>query len=129
MAKPTAKSTVSQMKDYIRANRLNKAPIRLGMKRDELIAGLRKLGHWDAQHDGTAPKRKSPKKPAPVRAIADKPENSDITTLDMTELRRSVRHLHRRNQRNPFERSLTDPHRRPLRHPLGHPLIRRLTNS
>ena len=74
MAKPTAKSTVSQMKDYIRANRLNKAPILLGMKRADLIAGLR-------------------------------------------------------NQRNPFERSLTDPHRRPLRHPLGHPLIRRVTNS
>jgi hypothetical protein len=44
MAKPTAKSTVSAMKDYIRVNKLNKAPIRLGMKRDELIAGLRKYG-------------------------------------------------------------------------------------
>ena len=81
MAKPTARSTVSAMKDYIRANRLNKAPILLGMKREELIAGLRKLGHWDAQHDGTAPKRKAPapRKPkapapkAPVRAIADRP--------------------------------------------------------
>ena len=80
MAKPTAKSTVSAMKDYIRENKLNKAPIRLGMKRDELIAGLRKLGHWDAQHDGVAPRRKppAPKKPkapapkAPVRAIEDK---------------------------------------------------------
>ena len=76
MAKPTAKSTVSQMKDYIRANRLNKAPILLGMKRADLIAGLRKLGHYDSRHDGVAPKRKAPapKKPKePVRAIADRP--------------------------------------------------------
>ena len=70
MAKPTAKSTVKEMKDYIRTNRLNKAPIPLGMKRAELIAGLRKLGHWDAQHDGAAPRRKppaprKPKAPAP----------------------------------------------------------------
>ena len=76
MAKPTAKSTVAQMKDYIRANRLNKAPILLGMKRVDLIAGLRKLGHYDSRHDGVAPKRNppAPKKPKePVRAIADRP--------------------------------------------------------
>lgn len=70
MAKPTAKSTVSAMKDYIRINKLNKAPIRLGMKRDELIAGLRKLGHWDGRHDKPSAKRKPPKAPAlpPKRA-------------------------------------------------------------
>ena len=80
MAKPTAKSTVQEMKDYIRSNKLNKAPIPLGMKRAELIAGLRKLGHWDAQHDGAAPRRKppaprKPKKPVPKvpKAIEDRP--------------------------------------------------------
>jgi hypothetical protein len=83
MAKPTARSTVSAMKDYIRANRLNKAPIRLGMKREELIAGLRKLGHWDAQHDGApAPRRKppAPKKPVPKvpKAPAPPPKRARV---------------------------------------------------
>ena len=84
MAKPTARSTVSAMKDYIRSKKLNKAPILLGMKRDDLIAALRKLGHYDARHDGApAPRRKppAPKKPkapkAPVRAIEDRPAGND----------------------------------------------------
>ena len=67
MAKPTAKSTVGQMKEYIRLKKLNKAPILLGMKRAELIAGLRKLGHWDAQHDKPSAKVPAPKKPAPKK--------------------------------------------------------------
>lgn len=77
MAKPTAKSTVSAMKDYIRVNQLNKAPIRLGMKRDELIAGLRKLGHWDAQHDGVAPRRKAPA-PKKPKAPAPPPKRARV---------------------------------------------------
>lgn len=66
MVKPTAKSTVKEMKDYIRTNDLNKAPIRIGMKRADLIAGLRKLGHYDSRHDKPGAK-------APVQAIADRP--------------------------------------------------------
>ena len=75
MAKPTAKSTVGQMKEYIRLKKLNKAPILLGMKRAELIAGLRKLGHWDAQHDKPSAKVPAPKavpKPAPKRKVLKK---------------------------------------------------------
>lgn len=75
MAKPTAKSTVKEMKDYIRTNRLNKAPIPLGMKRAELIAGLRKLGHWDGRHDKPGAKVPAPKpvpKPAPKRKVPKK---------------------------------------------------------
>ena len=78
MVKPTAKSTVKDMKDYIRANKLNKAPIRLGMKRADLITGLRKLGHWDGRHDPSmyVPVRKAvPKAPirlAPKRKVLKK---------------------------------------------------------
>ena len=68
MAKPTAKSTVVQMRQYIRDNKLNKQPIRLGMKRAELIAHLRKMGHYNSQHDkqSAMPNPPLPKKKAPA---------------------------------------------------------------
>ena len=75
MAKPTAKSTVVQMRQYIRDNKLNKQPIRLGMKRAELIAHLRKMGHYDSQHDKPSAKLPAPKavpKPAPKRKVLKK---------------------------------------------------------
>ena len=75
MVKPTAKSTVVQMRQYIRDNKLNKQPIRLGMKRAELITHLRKMGHWDGQHDKPSAKLPAPKavpKPAPKRKVLKK---------------------------------------------------------
>jgi hypothetical protein len=75
MVKPTAKSTVAQMKQYIRDNKLNKAPILLGMKRAELITHLRKMGHYDSQHDKPSAKLPEPKavpKPAPKRKVLKK---------------------------------------------------------
>ena len=84
MAKPTAKSTVGQMKEYIRLKKLNKAPILLGMKRAELIAGLRKLGHWDAQHDKPSAKVPAPKavpKPAPKRKVLKKAPAKDTANI------------------------------------------------
>jgi hypothetical protein len=75
MVKPTAKSTVAQMKQYIRDNKLNKAPILLGMKRAELITHLRKMGHYDSQHDKPSAKVPAPKavpKPAPKRKVLKK---------------------------------------------------------
>ena len=39
--------TLREMKDYIRKNKLNKKPhLRLGMNRDQLIAGFKKEGKW-----------------------------------------------------------------------------------
>ena len=37
MVKPTAKSTLKEMKDYIRSNKLNKAEIKLTMKKAMII--------------------------------------------------------------------------------------------
>ena len=82
MVKPTAKSTVAQMKQYIRDNKLNKAPILLGMKRAELITHLRKMGHYDSQHDKPSAKLPAPKavpKPAPKKKVAKKLSAAEAT--------------------------------------------------
>ena len=47
MSKPTAHSTLKEMKAYIRSKKLNKAPVRLGMRRPEMIKALRSIGHYD----------------------------------------------------------------------------------
>ena len=51
MAKPNINSTVSQIKDYIRANKLNHPRVKLSQKKGELIEGLKFIDHWD---DSTA---------------------------------------------------------------------------
>lgn len=51
MPKPNAKSTMKEMKDYIRSKKLNKAEVRIGMRRPEMIQALKKVGHWDSKHD------------------------------------------------------------------------------
>jgi len=56
MPKPNAKSTVKQMKDYIRSKKLNRPEVRLTMRKAELISGLKKIGHWDSKHDAPKPK-------------------------------------------------------------------------
>tara|TARA_R110001606_G_scaffold65291_1_gene151136 strand:- start:1941 stop:2588 length:648 start_codon:yes stop_codon:yes gene_type:complete len=45
--KPNATFNVKQMKDYIRSNKLNHPDVKLSMKRADMIAGLKKAGHWD----------------------------------------------------------------------------------
>jgi hypothetical protein len=47
MPKPNQNSSVKEMKDYIRSKKLNHPLIRLGLKKAELVSGLKKLGHWD----------------------------------------------------------------------------------
>ncbi len=47
MRKPRDGDTVKYMRDYIRAKKLNKPEIKLGMKKAELIAGLKKHGHYE----------------------------------------------------------------------------------
>tara|TARA_R110000796_G_scaffold243578_1_gene366217 strand:- start:165 stop:476 length:312 start_codon:yes stop_codon:yes gene_type:complete len=53
MPKPTAHSSVKDMKEYIRSKKLNKAPVKLSMKRPEMVAALKRMGHWDPRHDGS----------------------------------------------------------------------------
>ncbi len=50
--KPNANSTLAEIKAYIREYKLNKPEIRLGMKKADLIAGLKKHGHWDSRVKG-----------------------------------------------------------------------------
>jgi len=46
MPKPNQNSTVGEMKAYIRSKKLNHPLVRLGLKKADLIKGLKKLGHW-----------------------------------------------------------------------------------
>jgi hypothetical protein len=48
---------MKEMKDYIRSKKLNRAEVRLGMRKPEMIQALKKVGHWDSKHD----KNQSPK--------------------------------------------------------------------
>jgi len=82
MPKPNSKSTLAEMKAYVREKKLNKPEIRLTMKKSELIAGLKKHGHWDNKSDARAnlkaggakpvmkakPRAKKPKK---VESVGD----------------------------------------------------------
>ena len=49
MPKPNATSSVKEMKDYIRTHKLNHPEVKLSMKKPQLIAGLKKAGHWSEQ--------------------------------------------------------------------------------
>jgi len=45
--KPNITFNMKQMKDYIRSNKLNHPDLKLSMKRDDMITGLKKAGHWE----------------------------------------------------------------------------------
>lgn len=72
--KPNDNFTVKQMKDYIRSNKLNHPDVKLGMKRADMIAGLKKAGHWDSSVQKTKPTKSkpAPKKPAPKKETPKK---------------------------------------------------------
>ena len=46
MPKPNQNMSVTEMKSYIRTHKINHPEVRLGMKRAQLISGLKKAGHW-----------------------------------------------------------------------------------
>jgi len=48
MPKPNETMTLKEMRQYVRDKKLNHPEVKLGMKRAELIAGLKKAGHWDS---------------------------------------------------------------------------------
>ena len=79
---PNDTYTVKQMKTYIRTHKLNRPDVKLGMKRQDLINGLKKVGHWDTTFSSRARKpvaRKGrlakPKKP-PARKKKKKKERT-----------------------------------------------------
>ena len=77
MVKPNRTFTLPELKAYVREKKLNKPEIKLSMKKADLIAGLKKHGHWNHKADarielkkGTKPpmtkkKKTQPKKPKP----------------------------------------------------------------
>ena len=74
---PNDTYTVKKMKDYIRTHKLNRPDVKLGMKRQDLINGLKKAGHWDTTFSGRArnpvARMGRPKKPAARKPAARKP--------------------------------------------------------
>ena len=74
MPKPTAHSTLKEMKAYIRSRKLNKAPVRLGMRRPQMIEALRSIGHYDTRHDGRLKINKSKIKKIKKSVQSDAPK-------------------------------------------------------
>ena len=71
MPKPNSSMSVAQMKAYIRENKVNHPDVKLGMKRGDMIAGLKKAGHWDnSQSKIQPPKTKKPAKKVPAKKKA-----------------------------------------------------------
>ena len=68
MPKPNDKFTVKQMKDYIRTHKLNHPEIKLSMRKADMIAGLKKHGHWEGSKQATPKKKVSPKKITPKKS-------------------------------------------------------------
>ena len=76
---PNGTYTVKRMKTYIRTHELNRPDVKLGMKRQDLINGLKKAGHWDTIFSSKARKPVArmgrptkPKKPPAKKQLARK---------------------------------------------------------
>lgn len=74
MPKPNSTFTLIEIRSYVRSHRLNKPEIRLGMKKAELIAGLKKHGHWDHKADARISLRKGGEKPPMVKKKKTQPK-------------------------------------------------------
>jgi hypothetical protein len=72
MAKPNSTWNLTQLKHYVRERRLNKPEIRLTMRKGELVAGLKKHGHWEEGKKVAPAKKVAPKKVAPAKKAAPK---------------------------------------------------------
>tara|TARA_R110000787_G_scaffold110822_2_gene219654 strand:+ start:173 stop:1243 length:1071 start_codon:yes stop_codon:yes gene_type:complete len=75
MPKPNQNSSVTEMKAYIRSKKINHPDVKLGLKKADMIAGLKKAGHWDevAKVKKTRAKPVAKAKPvAPVKKVTIK---------------------------------------------------------
>jgi len=68
-------STLKEIREYIRVNKLNKPELRLGMKKSELISILKKLGHWDSSVKKTKRTKKLVRQSTVVK-VPDKAKGS-----------------------------------------------------
>ena len=60
MPKPNSSYTVKELKDYVKSHKLNHPEVKMSMKKAELQAGLKKIGHWSSKTT-TKAKKKVPK--------------------------------------------------------------------
>ncbi len=63
MVKPNRTFTLPELKAYVREKKLNKPEIKLSMKKADLVAGLKKHGHWDNKADARIELKKGTKPP------------------------------------------------------------------
>ena len=63
MPKPNSKSTLPELRAYVREKKLNKPEIKLTMNKSQLVAGLKKHGHWDHKADAREKLKRSGDKP------------------------------------------------------------------
>jgi len=63
MVKPNRTFTLPELKAYVREKKLNKPEIKLSMKKADLIAGLKKHGHWNHKADARIELKKGTKPP------------------------------------------------------------------
>ena len=80
MPKPNAKSSVKELRDYIRKHGLDKPQIKVAGKKAELVSGLKKVGHWDKKHD-KKPVLKAPKTTPGKTTMSVKPYGAGKTTF------------------------------------------------
>jgi len=76
MPKPNSKSTLKEIRAYVREKKLNKPEIKLTMNKPELVAGLKKHGHWDHKGDDK-PKATSKPKAKPKAKPKKKEETAE----------------------------------------------------
>jgi len=72
MPKPNANMTLTEMRSYIRTHKLNHPEVKLGMKRAQLIAGLKKAGHWQE----VSKQKRTREKQKGTLSIGQKPKTS-----------------------------------------------------
>ena len=63
MVKPNRTFTLPELRAYVREKKLNKPEIKLSMKKADLIAGLKKHGHWNHKADARIELKKGAKPP------------------------------------------------------------------
>jgi hypothetical protein len=80
------------MKAYIRTHKLNRPDVKLGMKRHDLINGLKKAWHWDTTFSSKArkpvarmgrPKKPPARKPPARKPPARKTKKKELTAQEL----------------------------------------------
>ena len=84
--KPNNKSTLKEIKQYIRDNKLNKAPIKLTMNKPELVKKLKELGHYEEVKSKPKPKSKPKAKPKPKPKPKKKKASGNTTAGQLLDL-------------------------------------------